>query len=68
MDFHKEDNDIIRSSRAQMLLKRDVLKKLAIFTGKRLSLFNKATGLQACNFIQKRLPDRCFPVYILHNI
>ena len=36
MDFHKEDNDIIRSSRLQMLLKIGVLKKLAIFTGKRL--------------------------------
>ena len=36
MDFHKEDDGIIRSSRSQMLLKIDVLKKLAIFTGKRL--------------------------------
>ena len=68
MEFQKEDNDIIRTSRAQMLLKRDVLKKLATFTGKHLSLFNKATGLQACNFIQKRLPNRCFREYILCNI
>ena len=36
MDFHKEDDDIIRSSRSQMLLKIVVLKKFAIFTGKRL--------------------------------
>ena len=28
--------------------------------------FNKVTGLQACNFIKKRLQHRCFPV-ILQN-
>ena len=26
------------------------------------SLFNKVAGLQACNFIKKRLQNRCFPV------
>ena len=26
------------------------------------SLFNKAAGLKACNFIKKRLEHRCFPV------
>ena len=36
MDFHEEDDDIIRSSRAQMLLKIGVLKKFAISIGKRL--------------------------------
>ena len=36
MDFHKEDDDIIGSSPSQMLLKTGVLKKFAIFTGKRL--------------------------------
>ena len=36
MDFHKEDDGIIRSSRSQMLLKIGVLKKFAIFTGKHL--------------------------------
>ena len=25
-------------------------------------LFNKVAGLQVCNFIKKRLQDRCFPV------
>ena len=25
------------------------------------SLFNKVAGLQACNFIKKRLQRRCFP-------
>ena len=28
------------------------------------SLFNKVPGLQACNFIKKRLQQRCFPVNI----
>ena len=28
------------------------------------SLFNKAAGLQVCNFIKKRLQQRCFPVII----
>ena len=28
MDFHEENNDIIRSSRAQMLLKEVLLKNL----------------------------------------
>ena len=32
-----------------------VLRKFEIFTGKHLSLFNKAAGLKACNFIEKRL-------------
>ena len=26
------------------------------------SVFNKATGLKACNFIKKRLQHRCFPL------
>ena len=41
MDFHEEDDDIIRSSCSQMFLKKGVLKKFAIFTEKRLrwSLF-----------------------------
>ena len=41
MDFHEEDDDIIRSSRSQMFSKIGALKKFAIFTRKRLcwSLF-----------------------------
>ena len=38
MDFHEEDDNIIRSSRSQMFSKIDALKKFAIFTGKRMSL------------------------------
>ena len=41
MDFHEEDDNVIRSSRLQMFSKIGALKKFAIFTGKRLrwSLF-----------------------------
>ena len=28
------------------------------------SLFNKTAGLQACNFVEKRLQHKCFPVNI----
>ena len=37
-----------------MFSKIDVLKNLAIFTGK----------LKACNFIKKRFPHKCFPLNI----
>ena len=41
MNFHEEDNDIIRSSRSQMFFKTGALKKFNVFKGKRLcwSLF-----------------------------
>ena len=41
-----------------------LLKLHAEFTGKHLcqSLFDKAAGLQTCNFIKKRLQYRCFLV------
>ena len=41
MDFHEEDNDIVRSSRSQMFFKIGVFKNFAIFKGKHLcrSLF-----------------------------
>ena len=40
-------------------------KSFGNFTGKTPvleSLFKKVTGLRACNFIEKRLQHRCFPV------
>ena len=45
-------------------VKKAVNKKFAIFIGKHLywSVFNKVAGLKACNFINKRLQHRCFPV------
>ena len=49
MDFHEEDDDIIRSSRWQMFLKIGVLKKFVIFTGKYLSW---------CLFLRKLLDFR----------
>ena len=51
-----------RSSRSKMLLKMDVLKNFAIFTEKHLwwsLVFNKVTGLQACNF-SKKILGGCF--------
>ena len=43
----------------------DVLKNFAIFTGKHLlESVLKVAGLQACNFIKKRLQHRRFPVNI----
>ena len=44
-------------------IKSTVIKKFAIFTGKQLCwspLFNKNEGLQAYDFIKKRLQHRCF--------
>ena len=55
------------SSHSKNIIKK-TLKNFAIFTGKQLrcSLFLiKVAGLEACNFIKKRLQDRCFPVNIV---
>ena len=45
---------------------KGVLKNFANFTEKHLCwsecLFNKETGLKACNFIKKRLQHSCSPV------
>ena len=55
---------LVRSSRPKVLLKIGVLKNFTKFTGKHLcqSLFFKKVAGVACNFIQKRLWQRCFPV------
>ena len=48
-----------------MFSKIGVLKNYANFTGKHLCqsiLFKKVASLQTCNFIRKRLQQRCFPV------
>ena len=44
-------------------IKKAVLENFTIFTGKCMcsSLSNTLAGLQACNFIKKRLQCRCFP-------
>ena len=56
--------DKFRSSRWQMFFKIGVLKNFANFTGKHLrwSLFLIKLEAQTCNFIKKRLQNRCFPV------
>ena len=43
-------------------IKKAVFKIFGIFTGKKLSLtnFDKNADLQACNFVKKRLQQRCF--------
>ena len=38
----------------------NILRKTLVFE----SLFNEVAGLQACNFIKKKLQHRCFPVNI----
>ena len=47
----------IQKQPPEVLYKKALLKIFAIFTGKPLlnSLFDKVAGLQACNFIKKRL-------------
>ena len=47
-----------------VLWKKLFIKIFATLTGKHLcwSLFNKVAGLQACNFIKKRLQHRRFPL------
>ena len=60
MDFHEEDDDIIRSSLSQMFFKIGILKNFATFTGKHL-----CWSLKACNFIKNRLLHRDFPVNIM---
>ena len=58
--------DQSRSSHQGCCIKNTAHKSFAIFIGKHMleTLFNKATGLQACNFMKKRLEYRCFPVNI----
>ena len=47
-------------------VKKAVLENFTIFTGKYVcsSFSNTMAGLQACNFIKKRLQCRCFPANI----
>ena len=56
MDFHQEDDDIIRYSCSQMFLKRGFLKKFAIFTAKRMywSLFLiKLMGFRSATLFER---------------
>ena len=58
-----------RGSHRRCSVKKGVLKNFANFTRKfhrktpaLESLFNKVAGLEAYNFIKKRLKHRCFPM------
>ena len=47
-----------------MFFRTGVFKNFTDFTGKHMCQisFNKVSGLKACNFIEKRLQHRCFPM------
>ena len=64
--FFKWKRSNLQKQPPEMLNKKSSLKHLAIFTGKHLSLFNKASFwiLQLCNFNKKRLQRSCFLVNI----
>ena len=50
--FSCEIHDFFRSSHWRCFMKKAVLKNFAILAGK----------LQSCNFIKKKLQQRCFPL------
>ena len=62
MDFHEEDDDIIRSSHSQIFSKIGALKKFAIFTGKRLcwSLFLIKCWTSVLQLYSKGTPRQVF--------
>ena len=65
---------LINTEKLEVLYKKGVLKYFAKFTGKHLSqslycnkvsvVIKSLAGFQACNFIEKSLQHRCFPVNI----
>ena len=55
---------IIRSSCSLMFFKIDVLKNFLTCKGKRQCWSLFSINLQACNFIKKRLQNRCYPANI----
>ena len=66
-DFQRtlSSHKILEKYNEQVFHKKAVLRNFAIFTGKYLcwNLFsNKNAGLQARNFIKKKLKRMCFPV------
>ena len=58
---------IIRSSCSLMFFKIDVLKKFLSCIGKHQCWSLFSINLQACNFIKKRLQNRCYPANITKN-
>ena len=55
---------IIRSSCSLMFFKIDVIKNFLTCKGKHQCWSLFSINLQACNFIKKRLQNRCYPVNI----
>ena len=50
----------------EVFYKKTVINNFTMFTGKHVCwslFFNRNTGLEACNFIKKRLQHRCFLDY-----
>ena len=72
MDFHKEDEDVDhisrRSSCAQMLLKIDVLKKFAIFTGRRLCWSLSLIMLLDLQLYSKETPRQLLSQTCVHTM
>ena len=60
MENCKANHILDKSSHRRCSVRKDVLRNLAKFTGKHLCLF--MSGPKACNFIKKRLWNRCFLV------
>ena len=61
----KSNNLQFRSSCPELFCKKDVLRSLTKFTGKRLCqslFFNKVACLRPATLLKKRLWHRCFPV------
>ena len=52
MDFHGEDDDIIRSGRSQMFFKIGALKNIAIFTGKHLCRSPQVFSYEYCEILR----------------
>ena len=55
----------VRSSRPEVLCKKDVLRNFTKFTGKHLRqslVYNKVADLRSVTLLKKRLWHRCFPV------
>ena len=63
--FKSHSLTVRRSSLSQMFFKKDFKLKFRKFykeTPVLESLFNKVSGLKACNFIKKRIQHSCFPL------
>ena len=68
--FFRVRVQVLEVAEQKVLYEKVVLNNFAIFRGKYLCwrlFFNKNVGLQACNFIKKRLQHRCKYCQIFKN-